>query len=82
MTEIILIAVIALLIYGTYKFLKKDEKESIKEEIVVPELDLPTLEETPVQEPVKEVKAISKPKKTTETKKTPAKKKGRPKKSQ
>lgn len=95
MTEIILITAIALLIFGAYKFLKKDGKELSSEETTVPELDLPIetwspeeikeepiVEEIPVQEPVKEVKAISKPKKTTESKKSPAKKKGRPKKSQ
>ena len=78
MTEIILITVIALLIFGTYKFLKKDEKELTSDETSIPELDLPIetwspeeevkeepiVEEIPVQEPVKEVKAISKPKKT------------------
>jgi hypothetical protein len=78
MTEIILIAVIPLLIFGVYKFLKGDKKESIEEETSIPELDLPIetwspeeevkeepiVEEIPVQEPVKEVKAISKPKKT------------------
>jgi outer membrane biosynthesis protein TonB len=84
MTEIILITAIALLIFGAYKFLKKDEKESTEKEISIPELDLPietpsteeevkeepVIEEIPVQEPVKEVKAIRKPKETTETKKT------------
>jgi hypothetical protein len=95
MIEIILIAGIALLIFGTYKFLKKDEKELTTEEITVPELDLPieTWSEEKVEEPVietvpekdpepvKEVKAISKTKKATETKATEPKKKGRPKKS-
>jgi hypothetical protein len=91
MIEIILIAGIALLIFGTYKFLKKDEKELTTEEITVPELDLPieTWSEEKVEEPVietvpepvKEVKAISKTKKATETKAIEPKKKGRPKKS-
>lgn len=95
MTEIILIAVIALLIIGTYNlFLKKDKKESAEEEISIPELDLPIETWTPepvietvpevAPEPVKEVKkvkAISKAKKATETKATEPKKKGRPKKS-
>lgn len=58
MTEIILIAVIALLIIGTYNlFLKKDKKESAEEEISIPELDLPieTWTPEPVIETVPEV---------------------------
>ena len=94
MTEIILIAGVALLIFGTYKFLKKDEKELTPEETTVPELDLPieTWSKEEVEEPVietvpepvkevKKVKAISKTKKATESKTTEPKKKGRPKKS-
>ena len=80
MIEIILIAGIALLIIGTRQFLKKDKKE------LTPEQDLPTgtwakIPEV-MPEPVKVVKAIGKTEKATGSKAEPAKKKGRPKKSQ
>lgn len=81
MIEIILIAGIALLIIGTRQFLKKDEKESTPEEYIPSEhgLSLGEWDLTQIPEPIKIVKAIGK---TESLESEPAKKKGRPKKTQ
>lgn len=78
MIEIILIAGIALLIIGARQFLKKDEKESTPKEYNPLEQDRSWIE-TQIPEPIKVVKAIGK---TESLEAEPAKKKGRPKKSQ